>query len=220
MSRGFTLVEVMLAVAIGGALLVGVLAYLSGVRNLRRMAEENAETFQKAQFALSQIEKDLRAAYASDGPLSAGFHGEDSPQSEPPLDTLEMVAATNDPYVAAAQDPTHQLKTMDLQKVEYRIVEGRGLVRTRMLNLLASITMEGTLREEEICPDAGGLNFRYHDGAGWYDSWDLAASGTLPRAVEATLYLPVKRAGREETRSFRTVVWLPVGQTFKQGEKR
>jgi prepilin-type N-terminal cleavage/methylation domain-containing protein len=38
-----------------------------------------------------------------------------------------------------------------------------------------------------IAPEVVSLQFRYFDGAAWFDVWDSTASGALPQAIEVTL---------------------------------
>ena len=42
-----------------------------------------------------------------------------------------------------------------------------------------------------LAPEVSALGFRYFDGVDWVASWDSAASGSLPRAVEVRLLLDV-----------------------------
>jgi hypothetical protein len=77
-----------------------------------------------------------------------------------------------------------------------------------------------------LAPEVVAVEFRYHNGTDWSDTWDSSASGTLPRAVEIKLMLApedmsasditawslgLSTAGAEtEMRRYRLVVHLPI----------
>lgn len=79
-----------------------------------------------------------------------------------------------------------------------------------------------------LAPEVVAVEFRYHNGTDWSDTWNSSASGTLPRAVEIKLLLApedmssadiaawslglgLSTAGAEaEMRRYRLVVHLPI----------
>ena len=54
------------------------------------------------------------------------------------------------------------------------------------------------------------LNFRYYDGSNWADTWDSTQTHTLPKAVEATIYVRGEWRDEEVVEPFTTRVFLPV----------
>lgn len=72
-----------------------------------------------------------------------------------------------------------------------------------------------------IAPEVMELAFRYFDGSAWTDTWDSAAAGALPRAVEVVIGLKApakprdpgdKRSAEAPTvgRSIRHVIAIPM----------
>jgi len=72
---------------------------------------------------------------------------------------------------------------------------GGGLVRHELVGPAAARVAElGLLeyRDQQITPLAAeveAVEFRYHDGDDWVESWDTAVCGTLPSAIEIRLFL-------------------------------
>jgi len=74
---------------------------------------------------------------------------------------------------------------------------------------------------EIIAPEVIELTFRYFDGSAWHDSWDSAATGSLPRAVEVVMGLKTPQKPRDPNdrrpadapvvgRSIRHVIAIPL----------
>ena len=72
-----------------------------------------------------------------------------------------------------------------------------------------------------IAPEVVELAFRYFDGTAWTDSWDSAAAGALPRAVEVVIGLKAPTKPRDPSdkrapeaavvgRSIRHVIAIPM----------
>jgi hypothetical protein len=72
-----------------------------------------------------------------------------------------------------------------------------------------------------IAPEVIELTFRYFDGSTWYDTWDSAALGALPRAVEVVIGLKTPQKPRDPSdsrpvdsptvgRSIRHVIAIPL----------
>ncbi len=74
---------------------------------------------------------------------------------------------------------------------------------------------------EIMAPEVIELTFRYFDGSAWWDTWDSAAVGALPRAVEVVIGLKVPQRPRDPNdrrsvemptlgRSIRHVIAIPM----------
>ncbi|OAI56401.1 hypothetical protein AYO47_09070 [Planctomyces sp. SCGC AG-212-M04] len=83
-----------------------------------------------------------------------------------------------------------------------------------------------------IAPEVMELTFRYFDGTTWYDTWDSAAVGTLPRAVEVVLGLKTPQKAHDPNsrtpadsptvgRTIRHVIAIPLsGQASPQSSSQ
>jgi hypothetical protein len=99
-----------------------------------------------------------------------------------------------------------------------------GLVRDRPLELTPLNAPPNSIIQRdtdvvEISRDVAFLNFRYFDGTQWQDSWDSTQSGTLPQAVEATVYVRGEWRGQEVVEPFMTRFYLIVGAQTPQKQQ-
>lgn len=103
--------------------------------------------------------------------------------------------------------------------------DGLGLVRCEgersILRELNASPSSGVFpgEAEMLAPEINRLTFRYFDGLSWYEEWDSASAGALPRAVEVVVGLeppPVFRgylansAVSASTSTFRMVIAIPT----------
>jgi type II secretion system protein J len=210
--RGFTLIEVLLAVVLTGLIVIGSLTYLDSSRNLGDRIQFKSEMLQTARAVLSQMERDLQPAYASGQGLDWGLKGTNSVLSDLPNDSLELVAANNNPK-------SEDTKEIDLTRTIYRIDGERGLVRDRFKQLTNTGSATLTNSGDVICKKVVGLKFRYHDGTGWTESWDSTTLGKMPKAIEVTIHVRDQFRGEDETEPCTAAFWLPVGQTYEAPQK-
>jgi hypothetical protein len=56
-----------------------------------------------------------------------------------------------------------------------------------------------------------GLKFRFYDGTDWLETWDSTVSRSLPKIVEATVYVKSVFREKEEIEAFSTRFTLPAG---------
>ncbi|HXG62032.1 MAG TPA: prepilin-type N-terminal cleavage/methylation domain-containing protein [Planctomycetota bacterium] len=204
--RGFTLLELLLALSISAVVLGAAYALFRAGRSLSSRAEALAEISQAARAVLRRLEGDLRAAVRPSRAFDAGFRGTKGGTEALRRDRLEFVTATE--AVPGG---------IDLGAVSYWIIEEgtgagrRGLVRERRAALTAETVEAGRPENvEEVAPEVVGLGFRYFDEGEWREEWDSAAVGKLPRAVEATLWVRGEWRGEEVVERFLTRVYLPV----------
>lgn len=207
-SRGYTLIEVLLAASIFSLLAGAAVAFLHATRNLDQRIHRQGRARQIARAVLRILERDIRSAFASGGPFGTGIVGTDG-SGEWDADEIELVTTAHRP--TRAREGTAAKET-DLARVIYKIDPELGLVRLNMPRLTSN---DRVIREEEIREPVSshvvGMNLRYHDGQGWTDAWDSTSTGTMPRAVEIVLTVEVE--GYEET--VRSAFWLPVGATYE-----
>lgn len=175
--RGFTLLELLLALAIAGALLVMLLASLRVGLAAWRQGDERAAAHQHLR-SLSELLMDSVAAafpYHQSGPqggqAKVQFRGEESRLSfvtfQPPFPL-----ATPVPFVAVT--------------VGQRGAENPGLAIAEK----ALPNFDPFEEREPLLVDAAvtAVRFRYlRPNGGWEERWDGAAEGGLPRAVEVSL---------------------------------
>lgn len=217
-TRGFTLIELVVATAIFAIVVSAAFALFDSSRSVSSRAEFRAELFQTARAALQRIEDDLRGAFMPADPvLDTGFLGTSSGAETEPLDRLELFSVNA--HTGGSRDTTVEYLTRgaDLRKTIYYIEQdasrkAHGLVRERPIELTP--TAANQHREEdvvEVARDVVFLGFRYLDDGDWIDTWDSTLLRKLPKAVEATIYVQGEWRNQKIVEPFKTRIYLPVG---------
>jgi hypothetical protein len=164
----------------------------------------------------------VRAVPADAATLGAAFWLDSTPTpADSGIRTIEyFVVSPDESYVAAdAGQPN---------------TAARGLMRREMVEPVALWAAQlGAIDDSNpavlpLAPEVVAVEFRYHNGTDWSDTWDSSSSGTLPRAVEITLLLApedmsasdiaawsvglgLSTTGAEtDMRRYRLVVHLPI----------
>ena len=178
--RGFTLIEVLVSVAIFG--LAAALAYggLSGLARTRGELQQASERLQALQFAVGLIERDLRAAV--DRPVRAAYEPKDVAALLARGGRLELSRIGRDNALAAARADIervgYQLDGNTLQRLRYEVLDRTPSTIPEVLPLLDGVE---------------SLQFRVFDESGReLEEWPRPREDipvALPRAVEVRLRL-------------------------------
>jgi prepilin-type N-terminal cleavage/methylation domain-containing protein len=185
--RGFTLVELLIAFAIVGALLAIAFGGLRVATAAWQKGEDRAEAHQHARGVAFTLARSLGTAYPYLAPRTTN--------SEPELlfrgqaHRIEMVSQTP-PFAFPIP--------VAFAAVVIELGEGNtaGLVvKQRALPNREPFTEAATVLNDPTVTD---LTFSYmDDGGSWSDTWDATTSNTLPRAIKVTV--GAKLDGRAET---------------------
>jgi len=184
--RGFTLLEMLVAVAIMAVLAGSLYATLHIAFRARRSAMTTVENVRKLEVALDILRADIQAAVIPAGILAGAFLGEPGTGATGQTADSILLHAT-----ASATMP--EIGTGDIHMVEFACEEdpdGSGLLLLRRVttNLLAPTTPDPD--EETLCRGIRSFAIRYFDGIDWLDTWDSTTQDNqLPAAVEVTLTL-------------------------------
>lgn len=190
--QGFTLIELVLALAIAGIVLTAINSVFFAALKLRNETVRVAEQTMPVERALATIKRDL-VGIVPPGTL-AGIMGTDA----------TMIGVTQ-PLIVEIYTTTGVLSDdvpwADVQKVDYWLQDptnrnsgavGKDLMRGVTRNLLAS---------SPVAPDAqriiGGVqSFRlsYFDATNWNDAWSTSLSNT-PVAIKGFLTFATPKTG-------------------------
>lgn len=187
----FTLMEVMLAVAIASVVLIAVTGVFFGALRLRNRTSEAIEASVPVERALSRIRRDLLGLVPPGGALGGAFQAGSG-----------VVAMTNALGLEFGQvGPEFRTRTgaigedlpwSEVQRVAYLLLEStnqtgaRDLYRSVTRNLL-SPSVE-TPESEWLLGNVENLTFQFHDGTQWLDTWDSTAqTNQLPRGIRVEL---------------------------------
>ncbi len=199
--RGFTLIEVLLAVVILAVILTVIYGSFSTAERNVTQAEETRDATDTVRTLLAKLTEDLANAYYNPGMIitspnaRAGVNptilygkkdeagvGEDTVRR----DSLYLTTLTN--------FPRPDSKETELLEVGYYFKEkpdgsGYSLFRSEKRELGPDAPpLEGGV-EYEITDRIEGLQFRYYNGTTWLDAWDTRTMTRLPKIVELALVL-------------------------------
>ncbi|TAK01387.1 MAG: prepilin-type N-terminal cleavage/methylation domain-containing protein [Candidatus Manganitrophaceae bacterium] len=211
-SGGFTLLEVLLSLAILAVLFTLVYGSFNSTYRASEQLEKEADSYRLARLGFYHLAKDLSMIYQTkpaagpSPPVGTAaknaflFQGEDRSRTiegtEYPDDSIRFTAVSHGRTLRDAPES-------DWAMIFYHLEEGLLIHEEALLN-------ERVIRNE-IGEDLLGINFRYLDKAdrSWVNQWDSEVRKELPLAVEIELIL--KGRGKEGRR-FKTTVELPMAR--------
>ncbi len=188
-SKGFTLLEVLLALAILAAIITVVYASFSTASRNVENAEASRDETDLARTLIARLADDIANAYynsaMSGTTIFYGKKGElGTGDDKRRFDSISMTALTN------WRKPDS--KETDLWEVGYHFeetadVRGRVLMRREKRELSKDIPLlEGGV-DYEITNKVEEFQLRYYNGSQWADEWDTRKHPNLPKAVELSL---------------------------------
>jgi general secretion pathway protein J len=174
-SRGFTLIEVLLAVALAGVVVAALYGTFFSLTRAQERATEDSEARRELRGTLDLIRREVDGALFQRDDKRLRFVVEDRDRFGKPLSALELTCIAP-PGGAGATDQI---------LVRYRPIErsGRVLLARELKDLhhlgdpVAYPQME---RLESFLVEC-------HDGSRWLRTWDAAVNGGLPKQVRVTV---------------------------------
>jgi general secretion pathway protein J len=205
--RGFTLLEMLMAMALVGMLAAALYGSLSIAFRGRRVSDAALEPVRRAAAAMTLVGGGLEAAVPPTGLLAAEFLGEDvKGENGEPSDVLL--------FHALAQDQSDTIPPSPMSRIEFLLATDEKtsetvLVRRTTPSLLYPEEVAPT--EDVVCRRVRSFDTAYFDGTDWVDSWDSTARGNvLPAAVRVSLV--IEADGRENGYAVTDVFALPCFQ--------
>lgn len=186
--RGFSLLELMLAMALMGALIGSLTASLTVAYKARTRVDNALGVLIRMQTTLDDIQLELESALPP-GEVFAGNMICDLDDSAPVNDTPFLEWYTNYP----AELPAGTIVQGDIRRVQLALTTREGyaypiLVKRTTTNLLSTQVLEPT--EQVLCRDVQSLAISFYDGTDWYDTWDGSTTEEpLPLLIEITIKL-------------------------------
>ncbi|MGN6554637.1 MAG: GspJ family type II secretion system protein [Verrucomicrobiota bacterium] len=188
--RAFTLIELMLGIAIMAIVMIAINAVLFASLRLRESTANMVEESLPVQQSLAILRRDLQGAMppSDSGILSGSFKAGNVTSLGTSLPvSLELYTTTG---VLREDEPWGEV-----QKVAYglrpagdRNTPGFDLYRSITRNLLATVTPQP--EEQWMMNGVESLQFSCYDGSAWRDDWDTSLTDTnLPTAVRIRIVL-------------------------------
>jgi prepilin-type N-terminal cleavage/methylation domain-containing protein len=224
--RGFTLLEVLVSVAILAIIMAALYsAYTTNVEAIQ-IARENGQVHQTARIALDRMTKDLQSALTEipspAGSTRLGFIGKDQERDGQRMDRMDFTSLTCMAF--SEENPA-----ADLCEVGYRVVEDSEqqeiLVLMRRQKMVVSLSGNGTGpgeefgtggTDQEVARNLAGFQITYEDGQGEeQNQWSSEESNTpgLPVLVKVRLVI---RDALEREHVFFTTIHPELAGTINQ----
>ncbi|MAX23255.1 MAG: hypothetical protein CMJ19_02025 [Phycisphaeraceae bacterium] len=187
-NSGFSLLELMLALALMGALIGSLTASLTVAYKARARVDDALGSLVQLQNTLDEIQMELESALPP-GEVFAGVMICDTDDDAPVSNTPYLEWYSNHP----TELPADTVVKGDIRKVALALTTREGykhpvLVKRTTANLLATQVVEPT--EQVLCRDVQSLGIQFYDGSDWYDTWDgSTAEEPLPLLIEITIQL-------------------------------
>ena len=225
---GFTLIEIIIVVAILSVFVGVIYSSFFGTIRAIRVTEDMTDSFRPARVIMQRIQRDLKGAVHKPDDPRYVFNGIDSHGSDPDRDRIDFITCSH-------MITDNDIPQSDLTEVSYYIdktySEKGYLVRREDLYLDDEPDKGGELKI--IGEDIAGLNFKYFlikkkeveevlsdkekeeekkkiwekiaDPDNWHDEWDWEENPFLPIMVKIELTM-LEGNGKETT--FSTIVFL------------
>lgn len=179
---GFTLIEVLVAIAIFATLSVAAYQVVNQVQRSNELSQIRSQRLQEIQRAFVYMDSDFRQIA-----WRPFRHDGDEPSSR--LITWQPNLLESDTRGLLFTrlgwlNPQNQFPRGDVAKVGYRLVEGR---LERLWWRYPDTVVSEPAIELPILTGVEGWNVRFYNGDSWLDEWE--SDGVLPKAVEITLTL-------------------------------
>ncbi len=196
--RGFTLVEVLVAVAVLSILLGGVYGIFTSVSSNQRHLEQTAALYHEARMIMARLSRELRGSYLDaddrNGYFAASAAG-DSGEA-----TLEFTSTS-----AVFDGEEHA----GLVRVGYRLHRAADEELPRLQRRAEAYYRSGMAHWCRLSSRVRQISWRFYDGSSWHERWDSRKRHRLPRCVEINLLMQWGD-GASETEPFMTAVDLSL----------
>ncbi|EGA64336.1 type II secretion system minor pseudopilin GspJ [Vibrio brasiliensis] len=181
-SQGFTLIEVLVAIAIFASLSVGAYQVLNQVQRSNELSLERSERLKILQRALVFMDNDFRQMALR----QSRTNGEEPfPKLIQWQDYLLDSDTKGVMFVRAGwHNPQQQFPRGEVSKVGYRVKDGQ-LQRIWWRYADTPAGQEGIVMP--LINDVESFELRFYDGSKWQESWET--NYTLPKAVSVNLEL-------------------------------
>ena len=203
-AKAFTLIEVILAVAIFAIVLAAINSVFYGALRLRNRTTQSLEKSLPLQQVITILKHDLQGIVPPGGTLSG---------------SLKSGVATSGTEANATEIYTDTgliddtLPWSSVQKVSYALRAptmpsvrgGKDLVRLVTRNLLP--TAQEDVEEQWLMENVEQLQFSFYDGSAWKNNWDSTTEqSVLPKAIKVEIDL----ADPDSDPRFKTPIQLVV----------
>lgn len=179
--RGFTLIEVLVAISLLAIIMTAVYGIFGGVNAVKLRLDSDSAEYHLARVVFDRLGRELHGVYYRKGDQTTMFRGGVNDQEEAFLEltttAVSLLSATGS----------------GISEVRYRLAPDLEVGNGRQVLLRAerprqSATMPVDERMMRLGPDVVRLSLRFFTEGHWQEQWDAKQDG-LPQLVEISLVI-------------------------------
>lgn len=194
--RGFTLIEVLVAISLLAIVMTSVYGIFGGVNAVKQRLDSDSADYHLARVVFDRLGRELHGSYYRRDDQTTLFRGGINDRGEPYLE-LTTTAVTPLSVTGTGITEVHYRLAPDRESDESRLVLLRA---ERPRQAAAPPTNDRMMR---LAPGVVSLSLRFYTEGRWQEQWDARKDG-LPQLVEIALVV-----GQDEQRQ------TPFTTTFK-----
>lgn len=215
-AAGFTLMEILIAIAILAIVVTTALASFNAVFSTTEALEDSAKLYEMAHTCMKRIVLDLRSIYINQRPLYK------PPEFDQPPDPYRLVAITEETggtgfaqnlrFTSRAHLPFEKSLEKGIVEIVYysQSVNDGSLELRRADNAYPYPEFEKKGSDPVLCKYVKSLSFKFLDRDGMeFDTWD-SDSDAFGYATPVAIAVKLELAKNAETHIFETMVSLPI----------
>lgn len=218
-SAGFTLLELLIGIAVGAVVLVVIQTTFFGALRLHNTTHARIDEDLVLTRALGIIRQDFAGILLPGGTLSGQLQS--TTFSSTSTGTTPGDRVTPDLFTSSGKvDGWNPFS--EVQKISYTLAAssdpraGRDLIRVVTRNLLP--VQEALPEEQIILPGVQSASVEFYDGAGWTDTWDSEATTSLPTAIKLVLAMADSPAQSSAPIELIVPIWPVTTQQARAAE--
>lgn len=219
--RGFTLVEMIIAITVAGFILGAIWTGLGQMTKSRQISRARLQAYVAADSALNEIRRDIASLIRDDdlywSHISVVDNQVDTVQGRVNRD--ELLIFTNRLRNIRARPYGAQGEGMEYE-TQYRVVQdAEGPVLWRRRDPVIDEYHDGGGIASPLLEEVSGLSIQAFDGESWYSEWNSDLLG-LPFAISIEITVPVTDSPYDVPAVLRTVVAIDrIIPPFDSGEE-
>lgn len=185
-SRGFTLLELLIATAVGAVVLIVIQTTFFGALRLHNTTHARIDEDAIVQRTLGIIRRDLAGIMLPGGTLSGQLQTSNfsSLSSGNYGERVTPDIFTNSGRIDG-WNPFSEVQMVAYYLAPSTTGNGKDLIRVVTRNLLPVQDVQA--EQQVLMGDVDTASMMFYDGSGWIDMWDSETSSTLPTALRLTI---------------------------------
>lgn len=214
-AKGFTLMEVLVAIAILAIVVTTILASFNSVFSTTEVLDESADIYEMAKSCMKRMMLDLESIHIEQRPIYK------PPELDQPPDPYRLVATTNDiggtgfaqiRFASRAHVSFEKSPKAGIAEIVYYVqAKEDGLpVLKRADNLYPYPAFEERSSDPVLSKYVKSLAFKFYDKEGTeFDVWD-SDSDEFGYATPSAIAIKLELASKTASHTFETMVSLPI----------